>query len=100
LEGVAILAPDWANAEFAAVGATPADTETENAENAAGSMSAISFFMAGPVFLNQESMPNRSISPVRKALARIRSFPRGVKLTGLSEIAERHGSHSKKQGRE
>jgi hypothetical protein len=99
-KGEAIFAPDWANADFAAVGATPADTQTENAENAADSMSAISFFMAASVFPNQERMPNRGISPVRKALARIRSFPRGVKLTGLREIAECLRSRSKKQGRE
>jgi len=44
--GGAIFAPDWVNAEFWAVGATPANA---GKEITTGKMYAISFFMAGSV---------------------------------------------------
>lgn len=64
LAGAAIFAPDWANAEFGEVGATPADAEKEITVNKAGRMNAISVFIGGVrLFWVREKLPDRSADP-------------------------------------
>ena len=90
LAGAVIFAPDWANAEFEAVGATPADAEKEMIVNKAGRMNAGTVFMGGArLFWVREKLRDRRL-PILKLPARIRIFPGSVKPSRNAE-----GAHKK-----